>query len=135
MADNLVLIHLTPDIHLCIDCGVPLEPERLVVTSAEATEHGWKIAGHGNLLSLSCPACGRAYRALQRQIPVHVSEIKCPNCDVSRALNYTVTKITLDKSTFSFEATLTCPHCNKRNAFKKALNKLADILSIEIGLT
>src|SRR5512132_3214926 len=47
MAEKLVLVHLIPEIRFCIHDGTPL-PQRMVVTSAEATEQGWKIAGGGN---------------------------------------------------------------------------------------
>jgi hypothetical protein len=133
MADELFLVHLIPE-YACISDGAEL-PERIAVTSAEATEHGWKIAGGGNFLEAICPTCSQTYSAIKRQIPIQVSQIQCPRCGESQSLDHTVTKVTLAENTFSFEATLTCPHCKTRNAFKKALGKLADILSIEIGLT
>lgn len=134
MADELVLVHLTPEFAYCVSDGAKL-PERIADTSAEATDHGWKSAGGGDFLSSRCPTCNQTYFAIQRQIPVQVSHIQCPRCGESQSLDYTVTKVTLAESTFSFEATLTCSHCKKRNAFKKVLGRLADILSIEIDLT
>jgi hypothetical protein len=134
MAEKLVLVHLIPEIRFCIHDGTPL-PQRMVVTSAEATEQGWKIAGGGNFTRAICPSCSQTYAAIQQQIPIHVSKIQCPRCGASQSLDHKVTKVTLIEGEFSFEATLTCPQCKKRNGFKKVLGKLADILSIEIGLT
>ena len=45
MAEKLVLVHLFPKLRFCVRDGTPL-PERIAVTSAEATEQGWKIAYH-----------------------------------------------------------------------------------------
>lgn len=134
MAEKLVLVHVIPEIGICVQDGTAL-PERMAVTSAEATEQGWKIAGKGDFTSAFCPSCSQTYSAIQRLIPIHVSKIQCPRCGESQSLDRKVTKVTLVESTFSFEAALTCPRCKNRNAFKKVLSKLADILSIEIGLT
>ena len=134
MAEKLVLVHVIPEIGYCVQDGTAI-PEQLAVTSAEATEQGWKIAGRGEMRRAFCPSCSQTYSAIQRFIPIQVSKIQCPKCGASQSLDPKVTKVTLVESTFSFEATLTCPKCKNRNAFKKVLSKLADILSIEIGLT
>jgi hypothetical protein len=143
MADDLaLLVYVAALPNFCLHDGEPLITEdrldlfkRLAVTSAEATEHGWKIAGSGDFLVKRCPTCSQTYSAIRDRIPIQVSQIQCPRCGVPRSLYCTITKVTLADGAFSFEATLTCPSCKKRSAFRKVLDRLADILSIEIGLT
>ena len=108
--------------------------ENATVTLETIKRHtdGWKAGGHA-----TCPKCGAAAIAINKEIPVLASTFKCPSCDHSDTLKYAIQKIEqTDKSKpgeFDFEVEIKCSKCPKKFSFKKIIKAILDVISIGVG--
>jgi hypothetical protein len=105
----------------------------LEVTSVSARKHFFDLKGAGKFQGY-CPVCGMQLQMVQASIPIHCVGLNCPTCGTADDLRVSVHKLSTQGPAFEFEATLECKTCGRTSTFKKALRRLAEILSIEIGL-
>ena len=133
-ATSLFLIHTGAGLCPACRAGSLEEDLQVSVTSAEAQGSGWKLQGGGAFRS-ACPVCGMQVRAVESRIPIHCLGLECPKCHQPDELEVQVRKLDSAQNTFVFEALLQCKKCGRRNAWRTVLQKLSELLSIEIGLT
>ncbi len=126
---------------LCPSCARPLNPVddsddvELTIRAVTVEPGAFNLQGHGRFASGFCATCGRQMSAIEAQIPIHCSGLKCSKCGRPDELKVQVRKLDTTSHRFEFEATLECQKCQRRNRLTAVLYRLSKLLSIEIGLT
>ncbi|MCK4733852.1 MAG: hypothetical protein KAT65_15465 [Methanophagales archaeon] len=121
----------------CPHCGTHNEyPYH--ITSIESGEEDWIVHGKGSYnseIDIRCSHCAAIYRTIAHTIPILCAPFPCPKCGNLQNLDYNICSIKTYKDSFEFEVKIECKKCKKKISFTKVIEKVLEVVRIEVNAT
>jgi hypothetical protein len=118
----------------------PLESHESKVTIKHVDSEGGRWTARGTGIC-GVPSghdgtpCRRACITITEHLPIEFQELPCPGCSRIVQYEYRLECVQIAREEFAFTASIACPRCKKRSAFRKVTQGLQRIKRLKIGPT
>ena len=112
----------------CPNCGLRIEQEYVEIKYVEKGIGSWAVGGLG-----MCAGCGTVVKMITKYLPVEFPTLPCPTCSQIVEYSFAIESVHLEEGAFAFNATATCPQCNKSSTLSKIIRGLQRIKGIKVG--